>query len=223
MFEVPSMYGPEKALPCAVGEDLVIAGHLCADVAQAFRMAETLFSEARVSSERLRLAGRSSVGSFDYWYRRITEAARFREGIALLYLDTAFGYCVAARRVLSALRRGDEVSADLVSTAMEEGASLPVAHELTAEFAFPRNGTSAHDRRLEETHGAVRVDIMWALQTVESENSDTLHKLLADAGTDAGEAVVQCLAAVNSHAEALHFTICNDVTSGRAAALSSGR
>lgn len=200
----------------------MIAGHLCADVAQAFRMADTLFSEARVSSERVRFVGRSSVGTFDYWYRRITEAARFREGIALLYLDTAFGYCVAARRVLSALRRGGGVADDLVRTAMEEGASVPVAHELASEFAFTCIGTDARDRRLEETHGAVRVDIMWALQTAESENADTLHKLLADPCTDAGEAVVQCLAAVNSHAEALHFAICNDVTSGRTTALSSG-
>ncbi|MET9431051.1 hypothetical protein [Streptomyces sp. NPDC003036] len=198
------------AVPRTVVMDLTTAGYLTADIAQAFRMADALFSEARLSCQRFQLTDHYSVGTWDYWYRRIRESARFREHTAVIYLDTVFGYGIAIRRLLCALRTGKAIRPDLVQRAMEEGASIPVAEELVSEFAGPYTGRGPVVRCLQQSYEVARGSVLTALEAARHANAPTLHGLLADSCTDAGEAVTSCLIPVNRYAEALHFALCQD-------------
>ncbi|MGP4000697.1 hypothetical protein [Streptomyces sp. 8N706] len=211
-----------KALPCSVVVDLTAAGFLCADIAHAFRMADALFCEARLSSQRVQISEHHvrAKWDYDYWHRRITECARFRERTALIYLDTAFGYCVAVRRVLHGLRSGGVILPDLVQVAMEEGASIAAAEEIVSQPPGhgPHVGRALVVCPAAVAYEAARGDVLRALETAGFERAESLHTLLADSGTDAGEAVVKCLATVNRYAEALHLALCHDQSSDLAAA-----
>lgn len=211
MFEVPKADSLQDRIPCSVAVDLTTAACLTADIAQAFRMADVLFSEARLSHQRIYLTGTFAADGWPYWHRRIGEAARFRERTALIYLDTVLGYGISIQRLLSALHDRVEIPQNLVRRAMEEGASIAVAEEFVSESAFPDIDAGPCADHLRECQERARVSVGRALEAAHGEQVPSLHALLAEHCTDASESVVSCLSHVNRYVEALHFVLCQDL------------
>jgi len=210
MFEIPFIQWTDEALPKSVLDQLVAAGHLCSDVALTFRIADTLFGEASLSVNWAKISGGvlSSPVCPPYFTRKATESARFRDGIAALYVDTVFGYCVAVRRTLEATLAGRTINLSVVNEALAAGGRIEAAIELLANPPMPAGRPSDHcARQLHTAFEPAREALDRALKAVEAENVESLRDLVADGRTDASEVVLDCLVPINRYAETLHFAL----------------
>jgi hypothetical protein len=210
MFEVPFISRSDDAASRTVLHELAAAGRLCSDVALTFRLAETLFGEASLSMDWARISGGvvSALVCSTYYNRKAAETARFRDGIAALYIDMAFGYCVAVRRTLRDTLRGARTDVHVVRDALVNGCRTDAVTELLEPPRTERPGTLDHcDRQVQAAYRAVLEPLAKALNAAEAENVVSLRELVAAGRSDASEIVLECLVPINRYAEALHFAL----------------
>lgn len=210
MFEVPLLTGAGRATT-AVENELEAAAHLCQDVAVTFRMAETLSAKATLGQIWARSdCPRSTRSPRDTYHARAAdECARFRDGIAGLYIDVVMGYCVAARRTLvHTLAGAPSDERQVLGDILESGCALAEIHELLepppAAHSDAADPCAGH---LQAAYDAVHQPLERAAWAVELERVVRLSDLLSPGRSDAGEVVLECLQPVNRYAEALHFSL----------------
>jgi hypothetical protein len=210
MFEVPFIRLGDGPASTTVLDELAAAGRLCSDVALTFRIADTLFGEASLSLDWAKLSGGlvSALVCTTYYNRKAGETARFRDGIAALYIDMAFGYCVAVRRTLHNTLAGSRTDLQVVQEALTNGCRIDAVTELLEPPPTKcRAALDECDQQVQAAYHAVLNPLAKALTAAEVENVGSLRELVADGQSDASELVLECPVPINRYAEALHFAL----------------